>query len=244
MLIVSAAGYHPYTDPDGFCYSVLLVRTFLLENRLEKLTLKVRYPLQTSGRWPLISSHPCPLPIYMFPASAGLSSHPVVRYQDRFPSTPRLRVPVPRPWAQCLQLFESDVIPHAYACYVKYSRKGRSGLETLAIPGSSWEVAFDSFRKFFKTKTRKDWKDRLDGKPAPIGNDGNSDDPFRYEPPKAAHEPKGLVEQKTRLERTKESQSGGNDSVTMMVTTVEISDDDDEGIHRKVQACTPPGMGW
>ncbi len=184
--------------------------------------------------------------MYLFPASAGLSLHPVVGYQDRFPPNAHLRVPIPRPWAQCLQLFESDAIPHTYACYLKYSRRGVSGRDILAIPGSSWELAFDAFRKFFKTKTRKDWNDRLDGKPAPISSDGNSDDPFRYEPPQSACEPKGLVEQKTRLERAKESQSGGDESVTMIVPTIEISDDDieDDGAHLKVQACTPRGVEW
>ncbi|KAF7502874.1 hypothetical protein GJ744_004969 [Endocarpon pusillum] len=180
---MQTSGYHPYTDADGFCYSIILVRTFLLENRLEKLTLK---------------------------------------------------------------LFESDAIPHTYACYVKYTRKGASGREVLAIPGSSWEVAFDAFRKFFKTKTRKDWNDRLDGKPVPISSDGNADDPFRYEPPQGRHEPRGLVEGKTRLERANEIKPDGDDSVTMIVPTIEISDDDDVGekSHMDPHACTPPGTSW
>jgi WGR domain len=184
--------------------------------------------------------------MYLFPTSVGLSLHPVVRYQDRFPSTYQVRVPIPRPWAQCLQLFESDAIPHTYACYVKYTRKGTSGREILAIPGSSWELAFDAFRKFFKTKTRKDWNDRLDGKAAPISGDGSADDPFRYEPPKGYHEPKGLVQQKTRLQRAQEAQSGSDESVTMIVPTIEISDDEDQAkaAHLKVQACTPQGVDW
>lgn len=223
-----------------------MVRTFLLENRLERLTLKVRYPSQLGTRWPSMSSHACPLPMYLFPTSAGLSLHPVVRYQDRSLSNPHVRVPIPRPWAQCLQLFESDAIPHTYACYVKYTRKGASGREILAIPGSSWELAFDAFGKFFKTKTRKDWNERLDGKPVPISSDGNADDPFRYEPPQGLHEPKGLVQQKTRLERAREAHSSGDESVTMIVPSIEISDDEDvdERSHLKVQACTPPGMNW
>lgn len=114
------------------------------------------------------------------------------------------------------------------------------------VPGSSWELAFDAFRKFFKTKTRKDWNDRLDGKPAPISGDGNSDDPFRYQPPKSAGESKGLVKQKTRLERAKEAQSTQGESVAMIVPTIEISDedDDDEESHPKVEARTPPDMKW
>lgn len=182
--------------------------------------------------------------MYLFPASAGLSLHPVVCYRDRFPSNFRPHVPVPRPWAQCLQLFESDAIPHAYACYVKYTRKGASGREILAIPGSSWDLAFDAFRKFFKTKTRKDWNDRLDGNPAPSSSDGNLDDPFRYEPPSSAHEPKGLVEQKTRSERAKQDLADRAGSVTMIVPTIEISDDEGERCHLNVQACTPEGVGW
>lgn len=188
--------------------------------------------------------------MYLFPASAGLSLYPVVRYEDGPHSNPRLRVPIPRPWAQCLQLFESDAIPHTYACYVRYSRRGVSGREILAVPGSTWELAFDVFRKFFKTKTKKDWNDRLDGKAAPISSDGNADDPFRYEPPRDPREPKGLVEQKTRLERAKESenQAGRDGSVTMIVPTIEISDNDDnsgyEQTHLKVQASTPDGLEW
>ena len=184
--------------------------------------------------------------MYLFPASAGLSLYPVIRYPDRFPSKPPLKVPIARPWAQVLQLFESDAIPHTYACYVKYTRKGASGREILTVPGSTWETAFDAFRKFFKTKTRKDWNDRLDGKPVPISNDGSADDPFRYEPPQGRHEPRGLVERKTRLERAKEIGSNGEYDVTMIVPTIEISDDDDVGEenHMKLQACTPPGTGW
>lgn len=136
-------------------------------------------------------------------------------------------------------------MPHTYACYVKYTRKGASGREILAIPGSSWSLAFDAFRKFFKTKTRKDWNDRLDGKPAPINNDGTDDAPFRYQPPTGAREPKGLVEQKTRLERAREAASGRDGSVTMILPTIEISDDgDDQGRRIKVQACTPRGTKW
>lgn len=239
-------GYHPYTDADGFCYSIILVRTFLLENRLEKLTLKVRHPSTPRTNWPATSLYPCPLPMYLFPVSAGLSLHPVIRYPDCFPSNPPLKVPIARPWAQVLQLFESDAIPHTYACYVKYTRKGASGREVLAIPGSSWEVAFDAFRKFFKTKTRKEWNDRLDGKPVPISSDGNADDPFWYEPPQGRHEPRGLVEGKTRLERANEMKADGDDGVTMIVPTIEISDDGDIGdeSHMGLHACTPPRTGW
>ena len=135
-------------------------------------------------------------------------------------------------------------MPHTYACYVKYTRKGASGREILAIPGSSWELAFDAFRKFFKTKTRKDWNDRLDGKPAPINSDENDDEPFRYEPPAGAREPKGLVEQKTRFERAKEASSGSEGCVTMIMPTIEISDDEDDQGRLKVRACTPQGTEW
>jgi WGR domain len=206
--------------------------------------LKVRYPCQPDN-WPSITSNSCPLPMYLFPASAGLSLYPVVGYQDRFPPNQRPRVPIPRPWAQCLQLFESNAHPPTYACYVKYTRRGASGREILAIPGSSWQLAFDAFRKFFKTKTRKDWNDRLDGKPVPISGDGHDEDPFRYEPPANPREPKGLVEQNTtRSERAKEILSRREGSVTMVVPTIEISDGDDDDTHLDVRACTPRGMEW
>lgn len=180
--------------------------------------------------------------MYLFPTSAGWSLHAVVSWQDRFPSQCRPRVPIPCPWTQCLQLFESDAIPHTYACYVKYSRKGASGRDILAIPGSSWDLAFDAFRKFFKTKTKKDWNDRLDGKQPPTSDDG-SEDAFRYEPPESANEPKGLVEQKTRFERVKEASVGQEGSVTVIVPTIEITDDKGDS-NLRVQACTPMGMTW
>jgi WGR domain len=231
----NVAGYHPYSDPDGFVYSVLLVRTFLLENRLEKFTLKVRSPSQLGSESAWTGCYPCPPPIYTFPPSAPLSMYPVVQYHDCNLTNPRPRVPIPRPWAQCLQLFESDALPATYACYVKYSRKGKSGRETLAFPGSTWDSAFAAFRKFFKTKTRKDWNDRLDGKSPPITN-GNDEEPFHYEPPTSVREPKGLVMKKTRWERVKEASTGGDDSFTMVIPTIEISDDEEEG-QVDVKAC-------
>jgi hypothetical protein len=51
---------------------------------------------------------------------------------------------------------------------------------------SSFETAFDSFRKFFKSRTGKVWEDRLDGvkPPVKLGVDGEPQEWFRYEVPK------------------------------------------------------------
>lgn len=56
----------------------------------------------------------------------------------------------------------------------------------LAPLASSFETAFDSFRKFFKSRTGKVWEDRLDGvkPPVKLGADGEPQEWFRYEVPK------------------------------------------------------------
>ena len=125
-------------------------------------------------------------------------------------------------------------MPHAYACYVKYSRRGVYGQEILAPAGSSWQFAFDAFRKFFKTKTLKDWNDRLDKKSVQDVKDNREEHPFMYQPPEGANAPQGLVTKKTRIERIFEAQSTSTDRIHMsMPTMITISDDEDDGFAQK-----------
>lgn len=141
-------------------------------------------------------------------------------------------------------------MPRNYACYVKYSRRGVSGREILALPGSSWELAFDAFRKFFKTKTRKDWNDSLDGKAAQCRNTGSSDGPFIYKPPSGTHESRGLMESKTKTtteaERTKEDGASGEEEATVTIDSPAIKPGEHEDREARVKdrADTPEGMVW
>ena len=98
----------------------------------------------------------------------------------------RPRAPVRRPHAQRLQIYESHASPKLYACFEKYSKPGANSTASILAPiGSSFELAFDHFRKFFKLKTGKDWDDRLH-KTAP------SKGAFIYVPPKEG-QPKGVM---------------------------------------------------
>ena len=75
--------------------------------------------------------------------------------------SPHSIVRLDRPRAQCLQLFESDGDPKQFSCYVTYSDP-KSGTSTyvLAPKPSSYYLAMDQFKQFFKTKTRKEWEAR------------------------------------------------------------------------------------
>lgn len=74
----------------------------------------------------------------------------------------RSRVCHCRPRAQRLQLYESNATPKLYACFEKHSKPGESPTARILAPiGSSFEVAFDHFKEFFKLKTGRDWDDRL-----------------------------------------------------------------------------------
>ncbi len=58
-----------------------------------------------------------------------------------------------------------------YATSVKYTRTGKVGTDFLAPPGSPWELAFGTFAKFFKAKSGKDWRERMNEvDPAPKKN--------------------------------------------------------------------------
>lgn len=117
----------------------------------------------------------CPVPLYYFPKPYPYSAYPVVA--GHVPPTlsmsnPHLRVRIPDPWAQGLQLFEyqepndatgSKANPKRtkeYACYTIYSRPGHRHVETLAPPGSTFDFAWNMFQKMFKQKVGVDWEAR------------------------------------------------------------------------------------
>lgn len=129
-----------------------------------------RYSLKVNGT----SDNPLPSPIISTPIFVSLP-----------PSIlPRVRIRNPR--AQRLQLYESNATPKIYACYTKYSAPNQSSLpEVLAPLGSSFELAFSTFKQFFTLKTRKEWDDRLIK--AVMG-----DEAFVYTPPKEG-QPRGMV---------------------------------------------------
>ena len=107
-----------------------------------------------------------------------------------FPSVPlpfRPRVRLGRPRAQRLQLYESNATPKLYACFEKYSKPGNDPVASILAPiGSSFDVAFDHFKKFFKLKTGKHWEERLQ-KTVP------RKDAFMFAPPKEV-EPRGVLQ--------------------------------------------------
>src|SRR4051812_2919542 len=116
IYFLTLAGYHLYTDDTHFTYSLTLVRTDILKNQNQYHRLKVRHCF----RVPNTNTNPCPVPLCLFPKpQPPLSPHPVVEanlppHLDSSSRHCRARVPIPNPWAQTLQLFESDAKPHRY----------------------------------------------------------------------------------------------------------------------------------
>ena len=85
--------------------------------------------------------------------------HLITMYKYKSPR--RTRVPLDRPPAQRLQLFQTHSAPKYFACYTTYkSREGLASHQMLAPSGSSFEVAMGQFEQFFKLKTRLLWSDR------------------------------------------------------------------------------------
>lgn len=78
-----------------------------------------------------------------------------------------LRVPIYNPFAQQIQLYESNAEPHTYATFVKYSRVGGSSKDILSPRGSSFDFALNIFKKFFEIKTGRVWDDRHDDSKIP-----------------------------------------------------------------------------
>ncbi|KAI9812887.1 MAG: hypothetical protein M1827_004405 [Pycnora praestabilis] len=63
-----------------------------------------------------------------------------------------------------LKLYETHSHPHLYACYIKYTRPGKTGTDMLAPLASLFSTAWNAFTKFFKAKTGKAWEMRLDSR--------------------------------------------------------------------------------
>lgn len=125
-------------------YCATLVRPSLLPTRKEKHQVKVGLSHLSSPSPATPDGDRMSLPwSFSYP-------YPVFETRDhRF---------IHRPYAQQLQLYESNAEPHIYATYIKYSRVGRSAADLLAPPGSSFEFAMTAFKRFFKIKTGMEWE--------------------------------------------------------------------------------------
>ena len=160
---------------------------------------------QVDNGWSRPSLPHCPTAMYYFPSPYPFSKYPVISYshpRSLSQANPKLRVHIPSPYAQTLQLFEytPESIDHAgdpgrakqYACYTVFSTAGKRerAMHTLAPPGSNFDFAWAMFRGFFKRKVGVAWEDRdavtvksegdrdIDGGCA-MGEDGTDDDKFR-----------------------------------------------------------------
>lgn len=133
---------------------------------------------QADHGWSRPSLPPCPVPMYYFPPPYPFSKYPVISYSHprRLSwSNPKLRVHIPCPRAQTLQLFEytpestgqAEDAERAkeYACYTVFSTAGKRdrAVHTLAPPGSNFDFAWTMFRGFFKRKVGVDWENREAG---------------------------------------------------------------------------------
>lgn len=126
-------GYHLYVDRStGSSYSATLVRHTLIKNRSRKETFVARVSVPDA----FITQRP-------------LDSHLV-------------RVHIYNPFAQRIQVYETNKEPHTYTTFVKYTRVGVASKDMLAPKGSSLEQALFAFKKFFRVKTGVEWKDRYD----------------------------------------------------------------------------------
>lgn len=177
--VMHSDGHHIYRDPTGFAYDITLCRANLLSNQNEAYQLKVCLPPHPPRSVISTPIYPLLLPL------SGSSTEPV-----------RPRCAVINPRAQRLQLYETHAVPKSFACFVKYSGPNRTETQVLAPVASSFETAYNAFKKFFALRTRKEWRMRLDVKAKTKDakeseNDGTA--PFRYNPP-GGDEPKGVLE--------------------------------------------------
>lgn len=131
---------------------------------------------------------PCPVPLYYFPKPYPFSQNPCIESslpRRLTPSNPSLRVRIPDPWAQSLQLFVSDEGPESiptgdpkystpsafhqsnlqelrkrsYAAYIVYTRGRARHIQTLAPTGSTFDFAWTTFGKFFESRVGVKWND-------------------------------------------------------------------------------------
>ncbi|KAK5364833.1 hypothetical protein LTR20_008769 [Exophiala xenobiotica] len=142
-----------------------------------------RIPRAYAPTWSMATSRPslphCPVTMYRFPKPYPYSRYPVIASslpRSLSLSNPALRVHIPNPWTQSLQLFEHDPMANAtaanananekepkaksYACYSIYIRPGHRYVTQLAPPGSTFDFAFTMFNKFFHKRVGVSWDDR------------------------------------------------------------------------------------
>lgn len=147
-------GYHLYIDEStGASYSATLVRHTLVKNRSRKETFLAR----VSGPDTFITQRP-------------LNPHLV-------------RVPIYNPFAQRIQVYETNKEPHTYTTFVKYTRVGVASKDMLAPKGSSLEQALFAFKKFFHVKTGVEWKDRFDDSKLLVSPKGGANGESPLQPP-------------------------------------------------------------
>lgn len=205
----------------------------------------------------------CPVPLYYFPKPYPYSAYPVVA--SALPSSlsmanRRLRVRVPNPWAQGLQLFEysppndgsgdRDASPKRtkeYACYTIYSRPGHRHVETLAPPGSTFDFAWNMFQKMFKQKVGVEWEARgnnstqqrqeEDGESRAEGEDEADDGRLWkcFGPLRLKQQPQVSGIEEGRLDGKLEREPG----VTLLVNTPTMDRDTVIGVQAKT-----PEDGW
>ncbi|ETI24035.1 hypothetical protein G647_03404 [Cladophialophora carrionii CBS 160.54] len=136
---------------------------------------------------------PCPVPLYYFPKPYPYSLYPCIASslpRQLTSANRNLRVPIPDPWAQSLQLFVSEeptavplsgnpkqpsapsAIHHrdlrelrkkSYAAYTVYTKPGSRHVQTLVPAGSTFDFAWAMFSKFFKKKVGLEWTDVHNG---------------------------------------------------------------------------------
>ncbi|EXJ93277.1 hypothetical protein A1O1_01669 [Capronia coronata CBS 617.96] len=208
----------------------------------------------------------CPVPLYYFPKPYPYSQYPVVASslpRSLRPSNPALRVRIPDPWAQGLQLFEYDpsiattstsdsAAPNSnqpkfksYACYFIYSRPGQRHVQMLAPPGSTFDFAWDMFRKIFEKRVGVDWEKRENAKrhlqpdqgqdDKCGGEDGANDRRWEFWGPLVASREKTDLDEKVPPVEGMESRP----SVTVVINTARLTAA--EAID--AQSRTPPA-GW
>ena len=227
-------GYHLYVDETHFAYSINLIRSDIHDNRLEQHRLKVRHAPAFTSFTSFFNKTPCPLPLYYFATPHPFSSYPTISATlppHLRPENQQLRVRIPDPWAQCLQLYQSDRDPHVYAAISnRLERNGKVRYETVAPKGSTFALAKDAFKLFFKLRTGVEWESR----PLTVGL-GRADSAARERT--LSHD--GAGDWSYQLEYEVEAWKKGirKPSVTMVVS------EEDAGDKLDVRAKTPEG-GW
>ncbi len=232
MIDITLAGYHLYLDPAHFPHSIILTRPDIHDNRLQQHRLKVRYapyfcPFGPSSPF---RTTPCPLPLYYFPSPYPFSSSPTVSactpQRSRY-----LRIRIPDPWAQCLQLYESDSTPHTYAAFTTHvDRDGRVTHDTVAPINSTFDLAKDAFKLHFKLRTGVEWES------APLSN-GVKRETSATRERTLSHDGAGDWTYQLEYEVEEWRKGARKPSVTMLVS------EEDAGERWDVRAKTPDS-GW